>query len=152
MQCGEIPSASRLPISLKCIQKIRISAVRSDCIVLYCSMQLQAEIHEFTCLIFNVYDRLHKQTPLDKILWQINPAESSHHASLIFVFISSLTDAQISVLEYSLYISRIKICMRFLFPRMLHAPLISCSLVWPPWSCSKAVYKPVWHTPLLSIQ
>jgi hypothetical protein len=22
----------------------------------------------------------------------------------------------------------------------------------PSWSCSKAVYKPVWHTPLLSVQ
>jgi len=22
----------------------------------------------------------------------------------------------------------------------------------PSWSCSKAVYKPVWHTPLLSLQ
>jgi hypothetical protein len=131
MKCGEIPFAFRLPISFKYIQKISTSAVWPDCIVLCCSMQVQAEVHEFTCLTFIVYDRLHKQSPLDKILWRINPAEYSHHSSLIFVLISSLNDAWISVLEYSLYISRIKICMRFLSPRMLHAPLISCTLVWP---------------------
>lgn len=131
MQCGKIPFAFRLPISFKYVQKISTSAVWLDCIVLCCLMQVQAEVHKFTCLTFNVNDRLHKQSPLDKILWRINPAEYSHHSSLIFVLISSLNDAWISVLEYSLYISRIKICMRFLSPRMLHAPLISCASVWP---------------------
>jgi len=68
LQCGDVPSAFRIPISFKYIQKIRTSAVWPDCIVLCCLMQVQAEVYEFTCLAFNVYDRFHKQSPLDKLL------------------------------------------------------------------------------------
>jgi len=46
--------------------KTPTSAVWSDCIVLCCLMHVQAEVPEFTCITFNVYDRLHKQSPLDK--------------------------------------------------------------------------------------
>jgi hypothetical protein len=36
--------------------------------------------------------------------------------------------------------------------RMVYVTQVCRQLAVPSWSCSKAVYKPVWHTPLLSVQ
>ena len=92
-------------------KKIRTSTVLAR---LYRPTLFNANAHSSTFsshplpVIFRVHDRVHKSSPLDKILWRINPAASSHHSSLRFVLISSSNYAYVSVLEYSLCISRIK--------------------------------------------
>ena len=43
-------------------------------------------------------------------------------------------------------------CLKAVYKPVWHITLLSVQWINSCWSCSKAVYKPVWHTPLLSVQ